>query len=322
MEEVLPRMDQEGISKSWEKGRRAFVNMHLSMYLYSPASKYPSADPRAFAACSVSGYPNLPERFCCWSCRKQSAEGEIESLWPSMSHFTQHWHVSHASALQTEWTTLALWHQHWGLSLGDSGGWLARIPLTGCCGRFTNHSSRGGHIAATTLAFTAVLGLFIGQQFPTIGLYLPAILLPAVCFLLWVLLKRTLLVPLLLHSLVHLQSTSHWGLPHPLLHMLHPIPWHWRHHLTRGQRSLYLLLLLLLLLLLPQLQWTMQRLSPTEWIEIPGGKTRPWIYLDGMAESDHALVIPCADSDSQLYLSFSIHSCLQSCKGSLAQWQL
>ena len=26
-----------------------------------------------------------------------------------MDYFTQHWHVSHASALQTEWTTLALW---------------------------------------------------------------------------------------------------------------------------------------------------------------------------------------------------------------------
>ena len=42
------------LRKSWEKGERAWVNMHLSMYLYSPSSKHPAAHARAFAACSVS----------------------------------------------------------------------------------------------------------------------------------------------------------------------------------------------------------------------------------------------------------------------------
>ena len=35
--------------------------------------------------------------------------GEAKSLWPSVTSFTTHWHIEHASALQTEWTTLALW---------------------------------------------------------------------------------------------------------------------------------------------------------------------------------------------------------------------
>ena len=95
--------------KSWSKGTRAFVNMHTAMYMYEPSEKYPIAHPRAFTACSLAGDPQLYERFCCWACRRQSDEGEVKSLWPSMTSFTNHWHIEHASALQTEWMTLALW---------------------------------------------------------------------------------------------------------------------------------------------------------------------------------------------------------------------
>ena len=95
--------------KSWSKGTRAFVNMHTALYMYEPTAKYPVAHPRAFAACSLAGDAHLYERFCCWTCRRQVDEGEVKSLWPDMFSFTQHWHVEHASALQTEWTTLALY---------------------------------------------------------------------------------------------------------------------------------------------------------------------------------------------------------------------
>ena len=70
---------------------------------------YPIAHPRALAACSLAGDPQLYERFCSWACRCQTDDGEVKSLWPSMTSFTNHWHIEHASALQTEWTTLALW---------------------------------------------------------------------------------------------------------------------------------------------------------------------------------------------------------------------
>ena len=79
------------------------------MYMYEPSEKYPIAHPRAFAACSLAGDPQLYERFCCWACRRQTNDGEVKSLWPSMTSLTNHWHIEHASALQTEWTTLALW---------------------------------------------------------------------------------------------------------------------------------------------------------------------------------------------------------------------
>ena len=77
--------------------------------MYEPTAKHPVAHPRAFAACSFAGDASLYERFCCWTCRRQVDEGEVKSLWPDIFSFTQHWHVEHASALQTEWTTLALY---------------------------------------------------------------------------------------------------------------------------------------------------------------------------------------------------------------------
>ena len=82
------RVDSSGFySIRGIKGTRAFVNMLTAMYMYEPSPKYPIAHPRAFAACSVAGDPHLNERFCCWACRRQSDEGEVKSLWPSMSSF-------------------------------------------------------------------------------------------------------------------------------------------------------------------------------------------------------------------------------------------
>ena len=97
------------LKRSWGVDSRAFVNLHVGLYLYDATAKYPVAHPRAFATCSVAGDANLPERFCCWTCRKQVPEGEVKTLWPDMFTFTQHWHVEHASDLNTEWTTLALY---------------------------------------------------------------------------------------------------------------------------------------------------------------------------------------------------------------------
>ena len=97
------------LRKSWPRDSRAFVNLHVGLYMYDATAKYPVAHPRAFAACSLAGDASLYERFCCWSCRKQVEEGEVKSLWPDMHSFTQHWHVEHASTLNTDWTTLALY---------------------------------------------------------------------------------------------------------------------------------------------------------------------------------------------------------------------
>ena len=97
------------LKKSWPFDSRAFVNLHVGLYMYDPSAKYPVAHPRAFAACSLAGDASLYERFCCWTCRKQVEEGEVKSLWEDMHSFTQHWHVDHASTLNTDWTTLALY---------------------------------------------------------------------------------------------------------------------------------------------------------------------------------------------------------------------
>ena len=83
--------------------------LHVALYMYDPTAKCPVAHPRAFAACSLAGDASLYERFCCWTCRRPVDEGEVKSLWPDMFSFTQHWHVEHASTLNTDWTTLALY---------------------------------------------------------------------------------------------------------------------------------------------------------------------------------------------------------------------
>ena len=114
------------LKRSWGVDSRAFVNLHVGLYLYDATAKYPIAHPRAFAACSVAGDANLPERFCCWTCRKQVPEGEVKTLWPDMFTFTQHWHVEHASDLNTEWTTLALYG---GVTIPDLAWELLGIDL-------------------------------------------------------------------------------------------------------------------------------------------------------------------------------------------------
>ena len=112
--------------KSWSKGTCAFVNMHTALNMYEPTAKYPIAHPRAFAACSLAGDAQLYERFCCWACRHQVDDGEVKSLWPDMFSFTQHWHVEHASDLQTEWTTLALYG---GVTLQDLAWEILGVDL-------------------------------------------------------------------------------------------------------------------------------------------------------------------------------------------------
>ena len=114
------------LKRSWGSDSRAFVNLHVGLYMYDATAKYPVAHPRAFAACSLAGDANLRERFCCWSCRKQVREGEVKTLWPDMFTFTQHWHVEHASDLNTEWTTLALYG---GVTIPDMAWELLGIDL-------------------------------------------------------------------------------------------------------------------------------------------------------------------------------------------------
>ena len=75
------------LRKSWRAGERAWVNLHIALYLYDPTYKYPVAHPRAFAACSVAGDAALPERYCCWSCQNMTSSGTAKSLWPDMELF-------------------------------------------------------------------------------------------------------------------------------------------------------------------------------------------------------------------------------------------
>ena len=72
------------LKRSWGIDSRAFVNLHVGLYMYDATAQYPVAHPRAFAACSVAGDSTLKERFCCWSCRKQVQEGEVKTLWPDI----------------------------------------------------------------------------------------------------------------------------------------------------------------------------------------------------------------------------------------------
>ena len=114
-----------------------------TLHMYDPTAKYPVAHPRAFAACSLAGDAGLYERYCCWSCRKQVQEGEVKTLWPDMFSFTQHWHVEHASTLNTDWATLALYG---GVTVQDLAWEILGVDLEEtrtftpfCCG-FTCHS--------------------------------------------------------------------------------------------------------------------------------------------------------------------------------------
>ena len=114
------------LRKSWRAGERAWVNLHIALYLYDPTYKYPVAHPRAFAACSVAGDAALPERYCCWSCQNMTSSGTAKSLWPDMSSFTFHWHQVHASQLNDDWTDLALYS---GVTIDDLSWALLGLDL-------------------------------------------------------------------------------------------------------------------------------------------------------------------------------------------------
>ena len=114
------------LRKSWRAGERAWVNLHIALYLYDPTYKYPIAHPRAFAACSVAGDAALPERYCCWSCQNMTSSGTAKSLWPDMCSFTFHWHQVHASQLNDEWTDLALYN---GVTIDDLSWALLGLDL-------------------------------------------------------------------------------------------------------------------------------------------------------------------------------------------------
>ena len=226
------------------------------MHLHSPTSKHPT-DLRAFAACSVLGDPNLPERFCCWSCRKQSAEGEIKSLRPSMDFFTQHWHVSHASALQTEWTTLALWGS---ISIEDLaweivGVDLEESPIPRAAAALPTiprvmPERRGGHNPRTygspwfvhcpAVPYKRALP----PSYPPPSYLLPSLNAPQEDFTHSSSTSQLGLLAVNKSSKTSTSSSSH-ALSSPVIERQHPM---------QGRRSLYLFLLFLLLLLLPQLQ--------------------------------------------------------------------
>ena len=96
------------LKKSWRAGERAWVNLHIALYLYDPASKYPIAHPRAFAACSIAGLLHYLSGFAAGRARNSTTGSTAKSLWPDMVAYTHHWHQAHASPFQSDWTDLAL----------------------------------------------------------------------------------------------------------------------------------------------------------------------------------------------------------------------
>ena len=111
---------------SWKKGELAWVNLHIGMYFYTPSVKYPLDHFRCMAACSVSGDPTLPARFCCWTCRQPGEGGSVKSLWPSFTAFSWHWNLTHARQLHKDWVSLAL---RGGVTLQDLAWSLLGIDL-------------------------------------------------------------------------------------------------------------------------------------------------------------------------------------------------
>ena len=152
--------------------------------MYDPTAKYPVAHSRAFAACSLAGDASLYERFCCWTCRRPVDEGEVKSLWPDMFSFTQHWHLEHASTLNTDWTTLALYG---GVTVQDLaweilGVDLEETPLPRAAAALPvipKVMPQKG--LATTRRFTATLGMFSSPLCHFTVLYLHLIHLLSIC---------------------------------------------------------------------------------------------------------------------------------------------
>ena len=106
---------------SWKKGELAWVNLHIGMYFYTPSDHF-----RCMAACSVSGDPTLPARFCCWTCRQPGEGGSVKSLWPSFTAFSWHWNLTHARQLHKDWVSLAL---RGGVTLQDLAWSLLGVDL-------------------------------------------------------------------------------------------------------------------------------------------------------------------------------------------------
>ena len=69
----------------------------------------------------------------------------VKSLWHDMHSFTHHWHAEHASTLNTDWTTLALYGESglcrtWQVGMGDTWCRSRRDTFTPFCCGFTCHS--------------------------------------------------------------------------------------------------------------------------------------------------------------------------------------
>ena len=53
------------LRRDWKEGAKAWVNLHVGLYLYEPSYKYSICHPRCLAACTVSKDLTLDEPFCC-----------------------------------------------------------------------------------------------------------------------------------------------------------------------------------------------------------------------------------------------------------------
>ena len=99
------------LRRDWKEGAKAWVNLHVGLYLYEPSYKYSICHPRCLAACTVSKDLALDEPFCCWTCNKRPSgalPGEVyRTLWPSHTAFVWHWCLEHANPSQKAWSNLA-----------------------------------------------------------------------------------------------------------------------------------------------------------------------------------------------------------------------
>ena len=99
------------LRRDWKEGAKAWVHLHVGLYLYEPSYKYSICHPRCLAACTVSKDLTLDEPFCCWTCNKRpsgSLPNEVyRTLWPTHTAFVWHWCLEHANPSQKAWSNLA-----------------------------------------------------------------------------------------------------------------------------------------------------------------------------------------------------------------------
>ena len=74
------------LRRCWHKGERAWVSMHISMYLYATSTEYPVAQPRPLQHVTSRGIRTSPSATAAGHVG-QTAEGQIKSLWPAMWAF-------------------------------------------------------------------------------------------------------------------------------------------------------------------------------------------------------------------------------------------